>query len=377
MTPRKLLFLSVSAGAGHVRAAQALHAWGADAFGGRIESRHLDVMDYVPASFRGMYVSGYLKLIQHLPSMWGLLYRATDKTSPDAIPQKLRRAVERLGTRALTKAIADFAPDTIISTHFLPAELLAGQTRRGKLDLPLWVLVTDFDLHRMWVQPHMTGYFAANDEVKFRLQAHGIDPARVHVTGIPVMPAFSRPLPRATCAAEAGLAPDRATVLLMGGGAGVGHLDTVAASLLALPRDFQLIVLAGKNRKALAALQRLADRHPGRLFPQGFTNQVERLMACADVAITKPGGLTTSECLALGLPMIVHSPIPGQEEHNADYLLEAGVALKAIDETGMEYRLDKLLASPKTLAAMRARAQSLGRPRAGHDVLRIVLGETT
>jgi len=181
MTPRKLLFLSVSAGAGHTRAAEALRAWGAAEFGGRVESRHLDVMDYVPAGFRKMYVSGYLKIIQHLPAMWGLLYRAADKTPPDALSQKLRRAVERLGTRALTKAISDFAPDAIVSTHFLPAELLAGKTKRGKLNLPLWVLVTDFDLHRMWVQPHVTGYFSANDEVKFRLQSHGRHPHHARV----------------------------------------------------------------------------------------------------------------------------------------------------------------------------------------------------
>jgi len=373
---KKILLLSVSAGAGHMRAAEALRAWGEEAFAGRVEMRHIDVMDFVPAGFRKVYADGYIKVVQHLPKMWGMLYDASSKAPPDALSQKLRRAVERLSTRALMKEIAAFSPDAVVCTHFLPAELLAHKTRRGHFSIPVWVQVTDFDLHGMWVQPEAAGYFAANDEVKFRLQAHGIAPERVHVTGIPIMPQFSRKPDRAVCAKELGASASACTVLLMGGGAGVGGLDEVAARLLAsVALDFQLIVLAGKNQKALAALTKLAAKHPGRLFPQGFTNKVERIMACADMIITKPGGLTTSEALALGLPMIVHSPIPGQEEHNADYLMEEGVALKAIDESGLEFRLKTLLANPARLAAMRARAVALGRAFAGRDVLSIVLGE--
>ena len=382
---KKILLLSVSAGAGHVRAAEALRAWGAESFAGRVEMRHIDVMDFVPASFRKIYADGYIKVVQHLPKMWGMLYDASSKAPPDAFSQKLRRGVERLSTRALMKEIAAFAPDAVVCTHFLPAELLARKTQRGHFSTPVWVQVTDFDLHGMWVQLEVAGYFAANDEVKFRLQARGIAPERVHVTGIPIMPQFSRKPDRAACARELGVAASKCTVLLMGGGAGVGGLDEVAERLLASEigdrgvdaiSDFQLIVLAGKNQKALAALTKLSAKHPARLFPQGFTNKVERIMACADVMITKPGGLTTSEALALGLPMIVHSPIPGQEEHNADYLLEEGAALKAIDESGLEFRLKTLLANPARLAAMRARAVALGRAFAGRDVLSIVLGGT-
>lgn len=376
---KKILLLSVSAGAGHVRAAEALRAWGAEAFGGRVEMRHIDVMDFVPSGFRKVYADGYIKLVQHLPSMWGMVYDASSKAPPGAFSQKLRRAVERLSTRALMREIEAFAPDAVVCTHFLPAELLARRTRRGKFSTPMWVQVTDFDLHGMWVQPDVTGYFAANEEVKFRLQAHGIDAARVHVTGIPIMPAFARKPDRAECAAEIGASPDSMTVLLMGGGAGVGGLDEVAARLLASggtagAGGYQLIVLAGKNQKVLAVLSKLAAKHPGKLFPQGFTDKVERLMACADVIITKPGGLTTSECLALGLPMIVHSPIPGQEAHNADYLLEEGVALKAVDEAGLEFRLNALLSNPARLEQMRRRARASGRAFAGRDVLEVVIG---
>ncbi len=138
-------------------------------------------------------------------------------------------------------------------------------------------------------------------------------------------------------------------------------------------QDFQLIVLTGKNVAALTALQELAHQHPSRLFPQGYTHQVERLMACADLVITKPGGLTSSECLAMHTPMIVHSPIPGQEERNADYLLEQGAALKAVDTVGLQYRVSELLASPGLLQKLRERTHVIARPHAAREVLQVVL----
>jgi processive 1,2-diacylglycerol beta-glucosyltransferase len=193
------------------------------------------------------------------------------------------------------------------------------------------------------------------------------------VTGIPIMPGFGLPLDRKRCAALFGLDPGRTTILLMGGGAGLGSMDAIAERLLALDADFQLIVLAGRNIEALAALRKLALRYPHRLFAQGYTNRVERLMACADLAITKPGGLTTSECLAMGLPMIVNSPIPGQEERNADFLLEQGAALKAFDAVTLEFRVRQLLADSGKLADMRAKAGALGRPLAARRVLDTML----
>lgn len=370
--PRRLLLLSVSAGAGHGRAAEALRATAAEQFGA--EALHLDVMDYVPSAFRRLYTDFYLRLVEKYPALWAQLYRITDETPPDALGARLRRAIERLNTRSLHGAIAEFAPDAIVCTHFLPAELLARAQGLGRLPVPVFVQVTDFDLHALWVVPDLAGYFAASDEVAERMRARGLPAGRVHVSGIPIMPAFAAALPRAVCAAEAGLDAQRPVLLLMGGGAGVGALDEAAAGLLDLAPDFQLVALAGRNEALLARLQALAARHPGRLFPQGFTRTIERLMACADLAIGKPGGLTTAECLALGLPLIVFAPIPGQEERNCDYLLENGAGLKAVDACALQYRVRVLLQSPQRLAALRAAAARLGRPQAARAVLDVVLG---
>jgi processive 1,2-diacylglycerol beta-glucosyltransferase len=372
MSIRKILLLSVSAGAGHVRAAEALHRCAQMQFPG-IETRHVDVMQHVTPAFRKIYTDWYVKLVNTSPTAWRVLYERSGKADPGAIVQKLRRLTERLHSAALLGAVRGFAPDAVICTHFLPAELLMHEIRRGRFDTPVWVQVTDFDLHRMWVMPHMRGYFAANAEIGERMRQSIAPPTQVHVTGIPIMPDFASPSDQAEAARSFGLDPQRRIVALMGGGAGMGGLDAVAQALLAIDADFQLVVLAGKNASALAALQALARRHPGRLFPLGFTDQVHRLMACASFVITKPGGLTTSECLAMGLPMILSSPIPGQEERNADYLLEAGAALKANDTLALVWRARLLLDDAPKLAAMQRNAAALGRPQAARDALRLVL----
>jgi len=292
----------------------------------------------------------------------------------DSALSRLRIAIERLNTRKLRKVLAEINPDHVICTHFLPAQLLSGKIARGSFTKPVWVQVTDFDVHALWIQPHISGYFAASEEVAWRMVERGIPADYIRTTGIPIMPVFGETYDRAGCAAEFGLDPSKTTLLMMSGGAGVGSIGTLAERLLRLEGDFQLVALAGKNEGLLLALKALAVRYPARLFPMGFTRVIERIMAASDLAITKPGGLTTSECLAVGLPMIVVSPIPGQEERNADFLLENGAALKACDSGALAWRVDRLLREPQKMAVMRDNALKLGRPDAAREVLATVLG---
>ena len=220
----------------------------------------------------------------------------------------------------------------------------------------------------------MAGYYAANAEVAARLTACGPVVAAARVTGIPVMPDFDPTRRRYVLAGDAArreFAPgeEGAIVLLMGGGSGIGDLAAQAEALLDLDQAPAVIALAGRSAAALAGLQKLAAKYSGRLMPMGFTDRVSDLMRAADLIVTKPGGLSTSECLALGRPMILSAPIPGQEERNADYLLEEGAALKAIDVLALRLRAGALLGDPPRLARMGERARAIGRPYAARDVL--------
>jgi processive 1,2-diacylglycerol beta-glucosyltransferase len=372
MARKKILLLSVSAGAGHVRAAEAiLSRIGENQCG--VTAVHMDAMHFVSWLLRKLYVDLYIFLLKRIPSLWGYVYRVTQNAKSCGGMHNLRRWAERVNSKSLLKEIKKHNPDFIVCTHFFPAEVLSQMLAAGKLNCPVWVQVTDFDLHQMWVQERMAGYFVPNDEVAFRMRDRGVHAEKIHVTGIPIMASFSKQLDRRICARELGIDPQVRTLLLMGGGAGLGSLSAVAEHLLGWQQNFQIIALAGKNLAALDALKKLSVRYPGKLVPVGYTHEVERLMACADLAITKPGGLTTSECLAMGLPMIVYAPIPGQEERNANFLLEQGVALSAFDLVTLQYRIKYLLEHPEKLEEMRIKATSLGTPEAACKVLDVVL----
>ncbi len=368
---KKVLVLSVSAGSGHVRAAEALCAHARQDFSD-LTVRHRDLMQLVPVWFRKIYTDCYLKLASGLPEAWGWLYRKMDHEPTHSLAGRLRRTLQRLCAQDLFADIDDFSPDAIICTHFLPAELLADAVNRGGVHCPVWVVVTDFDLHQMWVHQGITGYFVANEELAYRLQAAGIPESRIVVTGIPVMPAFNPALSRDDCCAQFGLNPHRTTLLMMGGGAGIGMSQALIAAILDIDPSLQLIVLTGKNRELFDRLNTLACFCEGRLLPVGFTDQVPELMACADLVITKPGGLSTSEGLVMGLPMLLVNPIPGQEERNATLLLQEGVAQRADDQATLLYRLRRLLTSEELLSLMRSKAPLLAQPHAAHLILQRV-----
>lgn len=345
-----------------------MHACGAD-----VTVTHIDVLEFVSPLLRTLYTGVYSWLVRHAPALWRHVYQITHRANRAGFVHRLRRWAERINSIRFLREVETIAPDLIVCTHFLPADILSHLIARGSLQCPVWVQVTDFDLHRSWVHEHMAGYFVANDEVAFRLRSHGIPAGQIHITGIPIMPAFSERLDRTGCARELGILPHKMTVLLMGGGAGFGTVTDIAARLLEAHADLQVIALAGRDNATLAALDDLAGTYPGRLSHHAYTGTIERLMACTDLVITKPGGLTTSEALALGLPMVVIAPIPGQEEHNANFLLERGAALKAFDVLTLEYRIQYLLGNPARLTEMRAAAQALGKPAAASAVLAAIL----
>ncbi|MDB5732863.1 MAG: Monogalactosyldiacylglycerol synthase [Variovorax sp.] len=367
-----LLILSVSVGSGHVRAAEALVA-GALALEPPRSAVHIDAMAHVAAGFRKVYTDWYLQLVQRAPDVWSYLRQKADSTPYDATSQRLRRAIQGLSAGALLREVRRVAPRAVVCTHFLPAELLMRECKRGRLDCPVWLQVTDFDVHNMWLVPGLAGYFVATREVAFRLRARGIPAERIHVTGIPVMPAFAQPgqpgLARARCIAELGLDAARPVLLMMSGGVGVGDLPGSVACALEQSDQVQIVAVAGHNAGTLAALRSLAARHPGRLAALGFTDRMHELMAAADLVVTKPGGLTLAECLALGKPLLLMSPIARHEEHNANFLMEEGAAWLAHDAIGLRYKLARLLAAPDKLRAMAVASFALGQPQAARRVL--------
>ncbi len=241
----------------------------------------------------------------------------------------------------------------VINTHFLPAELISTLRASGKLSLPQVTVCTDFDTHRLWVNQPTDRYFCATDEGSLHLQHYGVPAGDIDVTGIPIHPVFAEPADRARCLAQQGLVGDRPVLLQLCGGFGVGPVEAVFRSLLAVEKPVEIAVVCGRNAELKEALEKMAvsDRHRVKIL--GLTREIDQLMGCADLVISKPGGLTTSECLARGLPMVIVNPIPGQESRNSDFLLENGAGVKVNHVCTLTAKINELLADTDRLTRLR------------------------
>ncbi len=370
----RILVLSVKAGAGHLRAAQAVTHAIRERFP-NVEVVSADALEYTNAAFRKGYTEGYETLVRNLPSVWERIYESLETKPADSNAKKLATLWSRLNTKHLLMFVENFKPDVIACTHFLPAEVLGAQRAKGKLRAPVYTILTDYDIHSMWIQEGVTGYFVASSEMAHALREKGIGTAFVEVSGIPILPEFAREYPpRETMRQTLGLNPAQRTVLVAAGGFGMMSADDAVKLLAGHLPEAQFLAVAGRNAELEKRLKKLARAYKGRVKPFGFVDNMHELMAASDVAVSKSGGLTTSECLAMGLPMLVFNPIPGQEERNAIYLLEHGAGLWARTPAQMLFKVKALLDDPKRLADMQEAARRIARPRAAFDIAERLMG---
>lgn len=372
----KVLILHASAGAGHRRAAEAL----AKAFRAENAANDVlvhDILDFTPALFRRTYAKGYLDVVRQIPELWGYLYSQSDKKALDPRRQKIRSVFNELNTPKFFRFFDEFAPDVVVCTHFMPLELVATRTAKGRTSVPLFCVVTDFAVHALWILERVTGYYVATDEARRQLLRKGQPAERVKVTGIPIDPVFAAGETAEAARKTLGLRKELPTVLLLSGGFGVGPAADLIRSLKDLAVPCQLLVVAGANEKMKAEAEAAAGglSVPVQVF--GFVNNIHELMDAADVVISKPGGLTTSEVLAKGKPMIIVDPIPGQEQRNAECLLEAGAAMRLFEVEDAPYKIQAALGDHGRLAQMRRNALALGRPRAAFDIVRDITQQVT
>lgn len=357
MTPPRCLIFYAEAGAGHRRAAEAL----ADQLIERsaVVVKH-DAMRFTHPLFRRVYVSGGLTLITRLPRLYQAVYQLSDQPAIDRMLRRPRYHSQQISTRALYRTIDSFQPDAIICTHFLPAELCAGWRRSGRLRVPLCTIVTDFDPHFMWQHAGTDLYCVPTEDARTRLTQDGIDPAIIEVTGIPIGREFAAQPDRDAAARRLKLDPDRAIVLIMGGGLGVGAMEAAARSLLTHPLPAQIVFITGSNH----ALRRKLAAMSAEWKVRGFVNNMPDWLAAADVALSKAGALAGSELLAAGVPTIIPRALTGHEARNAEYLASTGAALLVDSAAEGLAQADRLLREPQRRALMREAALHAARPNA-------------
>jgi processive 1,2-diacylglycerol beta-glucosyltransferase len=281
---------------------------------------------------------------------------------------RMRLSMEKLNLKRLVRLLEQ-PWDLMINTHFLPAEIIASLRKGGRLNVPQVTVTTDFETHRLWVNQPCDHYFTATEEGAQYLHFWGVPSGTTTVTGIPIHPVFSKPKNRAECLRRLGLGGDRPIVLQLAGGFGVGPIAKIYQSLLSVPTPLEVVVVSGRNAAVKGQLAKIAPPPQHRTHVLGFTDQIDELMAVADLVVSKPGGLTTSEVLARGSVMVIVNPIPGQESRNADYLLENGAAIKANNIATLSHKIEALLAEPPRLARLREGVAQIGRPRAAYEIV--------
>lgn len=365
-----VLVLSARYGAGHWQAGRAI----CDALAAtspNVASVELDYMDLVHPAVNRTVQSIYLTSIKHFPSGYGWFYRTTCAIPPDSPFQSF---LNRLGRENLAALLDEARPKVVVSTFPTQAGVLSDMRRRERINIPTITVITDHTVHSQWVHPFTDLYCVSSPEVAQALMHRGVDAARIVVTGIPVRQAFAHPIDPREARKRHNLDPDLPIILVMSGAFGaLGGTVSTCHVLTHMGRPLQLVVIAGKDRQLAQRLRGLTRSFPFPVHIMGFVEEVADFMGAADLLITKAGGLTTAEAAAVGLPMIIFRPIPGQEEANAAYFSERGAALLSHSTAELRDHVDAVLGDRERLAAMSRAARLLGRPQAANHVTQLAL----
>ncbi|HTK37563.1 MAG TPA: glycosyltransferase [Pyrinomonadaceae bacterium] len=360
----RVLILSASVGNGHTIAAESLKKAFEIKHLAR-EIRHEDVLKFTNPLFRRLYGKAYIDLVNNIPEVLGWMYDQLDEPWKN---EKRRLFFDKLNTQLFAKMVRDYAPDCIVCTHFLPSEIVSDLKAKQKLDCPQAIVVTDFDMHALWLCRNYEHYFVALDETRAYLETLGFPSEKITVSGIPIDPVFSETKSKIAMREKYGLEPEIPTVILSLGGFGVGRIDTLFDALRTIRRPVQVLAMSGRNEELKRRLEITSRISEVRIIPIGYTKAMDEYMSASDLIVGKPGGLTTCEALAKGLGFVIVNPIPGQEERNSDHLLENGAAIRSNNPATLAYKIEQLLSDPERLGTMRRSALDFARPCAAFDI---------
>jgi processive 1,2-diacylglycerol beta-glucosyltransferase len=287
----------------------------------------------------------------------------------------MRLMLDRLNTGPLVKFIRQFDPHITVCTHFMPAGIISHLIAKKLLDAHLSIVVTDLDFHAMWLSRMFHRYFVAIEETRVHLEELGLPKERITVSGIPIDPEFSSPVDVVAMRRRYRLHPTSPTLLLSAGALGGGPAEFVVRRLKNLRNRAQTIVVCGRSGETRRRVVQAIGEENENFKVIGYTDRMADFMRISDLYIGKPGGMTTAEALAAGLPMVIVSPIPGQEERNSDHLLEDGVAVKCNEMTTVPFKIDCLLSNPDRLRIMKHKALALSKPDAAKIIVETLVAD--
>ena len=380
---KKVLIMSASTGGGHNRAAKAMK----DEIekkcidGEHITCEIIDSLKLINTTMDKIISSGYEKSAKYTPKAWGGVYKMSDANIVSKHEYKGNLFNTLLASK-LKKLLKERKPDLIIGTH--PFPMIALSTLKKKYPYrnafnsffvpPLISVLTDYTAHSTYIQDEIDYYIAGDEYVKEVLISEGVDGDKIKPYGIPVEKSFLEHREKSVVLEELGLAPDKFTVLLMGGSFGAGNIKDTLKELLEIDRDFQIIVITGRNETLKEKLEKSLEKHTidKNISILGFTQDMNDILSAVDIIVSKPGGLTTTECLLKELPMIIPYYIPGQEEENMDFLSNCGAALRTSKKFTISVLLKVLIDNPTRMKLLKNNIKSIKKQNTAEDIANLV-----
>lgn len=373
---KKVIIFYASYGGGHLSAARSIKEYIETDYP-NIDVKLVDCMEYVNKVVNKVTTKAYSEMAKKAPKTWGRVYWKSQK-GPLA---HISTTSNKILSIKLNKLLKDFNPDVIISTHPFGTQMCAYLKKLGKLNSKIATVMTDYAPHDQWLvlNEYVDYYFVSHEGMKKKLHEKGIPNEKIFATGIPLSNKFLLKYDKAKTLESFGLAPDRKTVLFFGGGEfGLGKTQTfkIFKSFVESHENIQIVAIAGKNLKMKENFEHLVKNLDKQNYVKilEYTDKVPELMSISDLVVTKPGGLTTTESLASGLPIVVINPIPGQEEENASYLEKNKVAIWIRKNDNVELILNGLFSNPSKMREMKIRARLISKKNSTKDICKILLG---
>ena len=373
---KKVIIFYASYGGGHLSAARSIKE-NMETNYEDIDVKLIDCMEYVNKTVNKITTKAYSEMAKKAPKTWGRVYWKSQK-GPLA---QISTTSNKILSIKLYKLLKDFEPNLIVSTHPFGSQMCAYLKKHGKLNAKIATVMTDYAPHDQWLvfNKYVDYYFVSHDGMKKELHEKGIPNEKIFATGIPLSNKFLLKYDKPTILKSFCLSPDKKTVLFFGGGEfGLGKTQTfkIFKSFVECPENIQIVAISGKNQKMKEAFENLVEslNKKDSVKILEYTNQVPELMSISDLVVTKPGGLTTTESLASGLPIVVINPIPGQEQANASDLEKNKVAIWLKKDDNVEAILKDLFSNPEKMQEMKIRARLLAKKNSTKDICKILLG---
>lgn len=371
----KVLILYAKVGNGHLKAAESFKE-ALEKIDKNIEIDYEDGLEYSSQLTNKLIVKGYASLAKNAPKVFGTMYYRSNKQELNTIGE-INKTVNKALTIRLKKMLREKNPDVIVSTHPFVSHMCAYLKRKKKTDAKIVSIITDYGLHNMWLEEneYIDRIMVATNEMKLdAMNKYNVPAEKIMITGIPISERFTYKYDKAEVFKELKLRNGITTLLFFaGGGLGLGKSEEIFEELVRANYNFQMIVVTGKNEKQKKVFEKIANTANKPIVVLGYTNKVPELMNASDFVITKPGGLTSTECLAMCKPMIIINPIPGQEEQNSIYFTNNGTALRTYKGEPLEHVLDIAINNKLRVNQMVEMCKAIGKPNAAFDAANEVI----